>query len=386
MLRLGSIALVCAALVWPQASQAQEDPATAKYRLFSTAQMIDNKCHLISFADREMINDTAVSALTQLPAVLAVEDPTDYEAYFGAIDDATAPIQAELEPLVAQLPCDRGAMMISQVQFQSYADIFAHFRIAGDMFQETASPQQMQMLQILSNFLLQSLGENGPQFEQMVEARKAELLSEEYTPEQSASMVRGRMNLMNINRIIQAKGYDLRWNAEEDGWGLWAPQENRFERGLAFDDPAYSYTYTVTEGETAWDTQAHIHRVIVLPGREYSSVLKIMVLSADPESPAIPGEARLSYGEDWASFRSFERAPSGTCPMDACFTYSGADLRAMREAAAESYRNRPELTLYQDHDYLSSKGSETLREITGLTYRDILQLDLGDIFPEEEDE
>ena len=36
-------ALVCAALAWPLASQAQEDPMTAKYRLFLSAQMADDK-------------------------------------------------------------------------------------------------------------------------------------------------------------------------------------------------------------------------------------------------------------------------------------------------------------------------------------------------------
>ena len=43
---------------------------------------------------------------------------------------------------------------------------------------------------------------------------------------------------------------------------------------------------------------------------------------------------------------------------------------------------RPELNLYQDHAYLSARGGETLRERTGLTYRDIVTLDLDSIFSE----
>ncbi|MCI4644812.1 MAG: hypothetical protein MRY64_08530 [Hyphomonadaceae bacterium] len=95
---------------------------------------------------------------------------------------------------------------------------------------------------------------------QMIGARKAEL-APDYTPEQAASMVRRRMNLMNLTGAIQAKGHDLRWNGAEEAWGLWQLQDNRFARGLAFHDA----------GETpcrSGDTAAHLpqlDRVTAIP-------------------------------------------------------------------------------------------------------------------------
>lgn len=378
-------ALVCAALAWPLASQAQEDPMTAKYRLFLSAQMADDKCHTMSFADRDMVNDIALATMTQLPAVLA-EDPGDFEAYFGAVGDATEPIHAELETAIAQVPCDRAAMLTGSVAMQGYAELLAFLRIAGEpKFQELATPQQMEMAQILVNYIRQAAGANAGQLEQLIQMRQAEL-AEDYTPEQAANMVRHRMNLMNINRAVQARGHDLRWNAEEEGWGLWNPQENRFKRGLVFDDPGYTHAFSVIEGENVWANRVVAHDVIVLPGREYSSTLTIMVIDADPQSPGPPTQARISYGQDWASYRSFETGrDTSDCPMDACFTYVGDDLRKIRNAAEAGSVSTPQLILYQDHDYLTDMGGETMRERTGLDYREIFYVHADRIFPDEEE-
>ena len=192
------------------------------------------------------------------------------------------------------------------------------------------------------------------------------------------------MNQMNISRAIQAKGIDLRWNAEEDGWGLWALQENRFERGLVFGAPAFSQTFTVLEGETEWGNQIIAHSVIVLAGREYNSTLKIMVLAADPESPAIPDKARIGYGQGWADFRSFEGRRSSDCPMDACFSFSGTDLDGIRLAGAPGSASQPELTLYQDHTYLQNRGAETMRDRAGLSARDSYPIYPDRIFKDED--
>ncbi len=378
-----AFALICAALAWPMASQAQEDPMTARYRLFLSAQMADDKCHTMSFADRDMVDDIALSTMTQLPAVLA-EDPADFEAYFGAVGDATAPIRAELETAIAQVPCDRAAMLTGSVAMQGYADLLAYLRIAGEpKFQELATPQQMEMAQILVNYIRQSAGANAGQLEQLIQTRQAEL-TEDYTPEQAANMVRHRMNLMNINRAVQSRGYDLRWNAEEEGWGLWNPQESRFERGLVFGDPGYAHTFTVMEGETEWSNQVLAHTVVVLAGREYSSTLKIMVLAADPESPTIPEQARISYGQGWADYRNFEGRRSSDCPMDACFSYSGIDLDRIQQAGAIGSASQPELTLYQDHAYLEKMGAETMRDRAGLSAHDSYPIYTNRIFKDED--
>ena len=370
--------LLIACLFFANTAIAEDDPDTVRYKLMTAARMMDAKCNVLPYAERRLIHDAWIGSMTRLPLVAASQAAgEDRETYYAKVGQATERIEAELEPLIAQLPCDRANMLVGQAKMDRYVEMIALHRLGQTVFDETATDRQKQVLLTVSQMMAQAAGPNANQMELAIEARASEL---DYAPEDAARFVQAQLNLITLTQMMVAQGYDLRWREEENGYGLWNATEGRFERYLVFDEAVFFHRYSYKPHEHGWGGQISTHPVIVLSGRELDHALRLIILSADPEDATLPSVARISYGLSWMSYTSVTSQRDAECPLGACFSFQGSDLIDMRQADERNIDGPIELTLHDGDEAVAKLGPEALRERVGLSIFDYYDVPVQQIF------
>lgn len=301
---LGALALALGPAVQAQQADQQATPEANDYVTFAAAQRVDDRCALMTYAHRKLLNAMVFDSMLRLPGV-AGTSPTQmgYQEYYDNLGQVVEPLSAIAETNAAKFDCVQAQSAFGQIRLALTADIFAHVAIAREDFMELADNERQQSYaQLLSSTQAALAQQPQGTLDRFVAARAQRTTR---SGEDAANYALAALDWLAVSGRINATGFDLRWNGQAKGWALVNAATGGSQIGV-FGEPARIRVYERQDGG-AGHSYSQMEYAYVLPRRASGDdgAMRFAVYNASRSQPLENVEARIYAGSGEVSSVGF---------------------------------------------------------------------------------
>ncbi|QIQ87790.1 hypothetical protein [Erythrobacter sp.] len=350
---IGYLGLACAFAGTAAAAQdgaAQTEPDArgkaiiADYKALSVARAIDDRCMVLDFANRRLLENAMIGHMMDLPGI-AGTSPVEMgaEAYYANISAITEKHAKPMREVAANIPCAKADQALAEAKLFLAADIIAHQQISRDAFAEMADEQEKSLFAQLVRAVQGSLAQ-APEgtLERYVGGRMRTIDAQ---GKDAAGHALWSLRQFETARLFGIKGHDLRWDEAQRGWVLWDMQRRAKVPSYVFDAPVRVPLFE-SEGE-GWERKTFANREALLLPRKGGPSMEFVAFPTEAGMDLSGAEALVGVGSgqmdmalflpviDWTEGRA--KALSRECPASAhCFRFDFKVTNAMEKRVREN--------------------------------------------------